>query len=84
MQEMDYGHIVTVSSNSGIFGVHYLVGYCASKFGAVGFHKALRSELLINGKTGVKTTCLCPFMVDTPLIGKTSTRWLYLLISVIC
>ena len=74
MQEIDYGHIVTVSSNAGIIGVHYLVGYCTSKFGAVGFHQSLTYELMICGKTGVKTTCLCPFIVDTPLLGTDSSR----------
>ena len=74
MQEIDHGHIVTVASVAGMFGTHYLIGYCTSKFGAVGFHDSLTTELLMCGKTGVKTTCLCPFMVDTPLIGKTSSR----------
>ncbi|XP_028405938.1 17-beta-hydroxysteroid dehydrogenase 13-like [Dendronephthya gigantea] len=75
MLEINHGHIVTVASVAGLFGLHNVVGYCTSKFAAVGFHKALSLELLANGKTGVKTSCLCPYMVRTPLLGKSSARF---------
>ncbi|CAB4010276.1 Hypothetical predicted protein, partial [Paramuricea clavata] len=75
MEEMNYGHIVTVASIAGMSGAHNLVGYCTSKFGAVGFHTALETELMMMGKSGVKTTCLCPIMVDTPLIGNVTSRF---------
>ena len=74
MLEINCGHIVTVASVAGLAGVQYLVAYCTSKFGAHGFHEALSAELMMTGKSGVKTSCLCPTMVDTPLIGKTSSR----------
>lgn len=71
MLEINHGHIVTVASLAGIFGTPNLVGYCVSKFGAVGFHESMRVELLSQGKSGVKTTCVCPFFVDTPLLSNT-------------
>ena len=74
MLEINHGHIVTVSSASGLFGTQYIVAYSASKFAARGFHEALDAELMMTGKSGVKTTCLCPIIVDTPLVGKTSSR----------
>lgn len=39
--------------------------YCASKFAAVGFHESLAHELLAEEVEGVKTTLVCPYIVDT-------------------
>jgi len=39
------GHIVTIASAAGHFGVSGLVDYSASKYGAVGFDESLRLEL---------------------------------------
>ncbi|XP_068042766.1 retinol dehydrogenase 10 isoform X2 [Anomalospiza imberbis] len=39
--------------------------YCASKFGAVGFHESLSHELKAAEKDGIKTTLVCPYLVDT-------------------
>lgn len=39
--------------------------YCASKFAAVGFHESLAHELLAEGVEGVKTTLVCPYIVNT-------------------
>ncbi|XP_008284131.1 retinol dehydrogenase 10 isoform X2 [Stegastes partitus] len=39
--------------------------YCASKFAAVGFHESLAHELLADEVEGVKTTLVCPYIVDT-------------------
>ena len=69
MYEINHGHIVTVASVAGLAGVKNLVGYSASKFAAVGFHKSLRKELRSMGKNGIQTTCLCPTIVDTPLVN---------------
>ena len=38
---------------------------CASKFGAVGFDEAMRQEIRKLGRTGVHTTCVCPFYIKT-------------------
>ncbi|XP_031755019.1 hydroxysteroid (17-beta) dehydrogenase 13 isoform X1 [Xenopus tropicalis] len=74
MMKKDRGHIVTVASIAGQLGVPYLVDYCASKFGLVGFHESLTSELKLLGKDGVKTTCLCPVFVNTGFVQNPSTR----------
>lgn len=39
--------------------------YCASKFAAVGFHESLAHELLAEEVDGVKTTLVCPYIVNT-------------------
>uniref|UniRef100_A0A4W6D720 Retinol dehydrogenase 20 n=1 Tax=Lates calcarifer TaxID=8187 RepID=A0A4W6D720_LATCA len=39
--------------------------YCASKFAAVGFHESLAHELLAEEVEGVRTTLVCPYIVDT-------------------
>ena len=44
----DSGHIVTVASLAGMNGMSRLVDYCASKFAAVGFDEALRTELYVS------------------------------------
>lgn len=64
MLQSNNGHIVTIASLAGIFGSPGLTDYNASKFGAVGFDEALRLELKkLNSK--VKTTCICPFFINT-------------------
>lgn len=44
---------------------HLRQDYCASKFAAVGFHESLAHELLAEEVEGVKTTLVCPYIVDT-------------------
>ena len=47
------------------FGTAGLCDYCASKFAVVGFDESVRNELASQGKTGVKTTVVCPFFINT-------------------
>jgi len=63
----DRGHIVTIASLAGMNGINRLVDYCSSKFAAVGFDEALRTELLTDGRVNIKTTVVCPYFVRTPL-----------------
>jgi len=65
MIEKDHGHLVTVASMAGHFGNAGLGDYCASKFAAVGFDESVRLELQNLEKNGVKTTCVCPFFINT-------------------
>lgn len=65
MIENNHGHIVTVASMAGQFGMAGLGDYCASKFAAVGFEEATRYELQRLGKDGVKTTLVCPYFINT-------------------
>jgi len=48
MIEANKGHIISVASLAGQFGVGDLVDYCTSKFAAVGFNESLRAELEVN------------------------------------
>lgn len=48
--------------------------HSSSKFAAVGFHRALTAELDALGKTGIKTSCLCPVFVNTGFTKNPSTR----------
>ncbi|KAG7455115.1 hypothetical protein MATL_G00252990 [Megalops atlanticus] len=65
MLEMNHGHIVTVASSLGLFTTAGVEDYCASKFGAIGFHESLSHELKAAEKDGIKMTLVCPFLVDT-------------------
>ncbi|KAK3749814.1 hypothetical protein RRG08_063097 [Elysia crispata] len=65
MLRRNRGHLVTVASSAGLFGVPGMVDYSVSKFSAVGLIECLRLELLKQGKSGVKTTVVCPGYIDT-------------------
>ena len=67
MLEVNEGHLCSVSSAAGVFGAPRMVDYCSSKFGAVGLIEALRMELDNTGKSGVRTTCVCPGAIQTAL-----------------
>lgn len=55
-----------------IIGVTGLADYCASKFGAVGFDESLRMEL--DPYSGVHTTVVCPFYINTGMFDGVTTR----------
>ncbi|XP_056130397.1 retinol dehydrogenase 10-A isoform X3 [Lampris incognitus] len=65
MKAQNHGHIVTIASVLGLFSTACVEDYCASKFAAVGFHESLAHELLAEEIDGVKTTLVCPYIVDT-------------------
>ncbi|TRY90399.1 hypothetical protein DNTS_021892 [Danionella cerebrum] len=64
MLEMNHGHIVTVASSLGLFSTAGVEDYCASKFGAIGFHESLSHEIQASEKDGIKMTLVCPYLVD--------------------
>ncbi|XP_076013009.1 retinol dehydrogenase 10-A [Genypterus blacodes] len=65
MKAQNHGHIVTIASVLGLFSTACVEDYCASKFAAVGFHESLAHELLADEVDGVKTTLVCPYIVNT-------------------
>uniref|UniRef100_A0A8C4I4A6 Short-chain dehydrogenase/reductase 3 n=1 Tax=Dicentrarchus labrax TaxID=13489 RepID=A0A8C4I4A6_DICLA len=67
MKAQNHGHIVTIASVLGLFST--ACDYCASKFAAVGFHESLAHELLAEEVEGVKTTLVCPYIVDTGMFA---------------
>lgn len=50
--------------------------YCASKFAAVGLHESMTHELLTEEKyDGVKTTLVCPYLVDNEMFEGCKIRY---------
>ncbi|KAL3978215.1 cofilin [Sarotherodon galilaeus] len=74
MKEQNHGHIVTVASALGLFSTACVEDYCASKFGAVGFHESLTHELIAEDLNGIKTTLVCPYIVDTGMFAGCEIR----------
>jgi 3-oxoacyl-[acyl-carrier protein] reductase len=65
MLEAKRGRIIAIGSISSTLGTARLTAYCASKWGIVGFTKALAEELR---GTGVQTACILPGSVDTEML----------------
>ncbi len=64
------GHIITVCSILGRFGLRGHAGYCASKHGVNGFQKATWWELR---KNQIKVSTIYPMNVDTELFDALKT-----------
>uniref|UniRef100_A0A182JHW0 Short-chain dehydrogenase/reductase 3 n=1 Tax=Anopheles atroparvus TaxID=41427 RepID=A0A182JHW0_ANOAO len=66
MLERKRGHIVGVSSMSGMYAFPWGVIYSATKFAVCGFMASLSEQLRIQGHSQyVKTTCVNPYYVAT-------------------
>ena len=65
MLAKNHGHITTIASGAGLFGMAGMLDYCASKFAAVGLHEAVTMDMVAQGKNGIKTTVVCPYFVKT-------------------
>lgn len=65
MREKKRGYIITVSSICGKEAYAEISAYCASKFASVGFTEALLKEGIDHG---IRTTSICPGMVDTEMV----------------
>ncbi|KFP71475.1 Epidermal retinol dehydrogenase 2, partial [Acanthisitta chloris] len=61
----NHGHLVSIASSAGLFGVNRLADYCASKFAAVGFAESIDLEMRCLRKFGIKTTIVCPYVINT-------------------
>lgn len=68
MAERNSGHIVAIASAAGIFGGPGLIDYAVSKAAVVGLMTSLRQELSGMGKTGVRTTLVCPSFIETGML----------------
>ncbi|MDQ4106288.1 MAG: SDR family oxidoreductase [Actinomycetota bacterium] len=75
MIERDSGHVVTMASAAGLLGVNRQTDYSASKHAAIGFTEALRAELKRAGHSGLKTTIVEPFYVDTGMMEGVKSRF---------
>lgn len=61
------GHIVTISSVTGIFGTPYRSAYAASKHALHGFFDSLRAELWKDVQDEICVTLVCPGFIHTPI-----------------
>ncbi|XP_075272237.1 epidermal retinol dehydrogenase 2 [Opisthocomus hoazin] len=75
MMASNHGHLVSIASSAGLTGVNRLSDYCASKFAAVGFAESVHLEMRSLQKTGVKTTIVCPYLINTGMFGGCTTKW---------
>lgn len=71
MRERDRGRIITVASVASHVGSRYTAAYTASKHAALGFIRALATEV---AGTGVTANAVCPAYVDTPMTDATVER----------
>lgn len=52
----------------------YFTDYCASKFAALGFAESIDIEMRWLRKTGVKTTIVCPFVINTGMFDGVKSK----------
>ena len=71
------GHVVSICSVAGTCGSPGLADYCASKFGAFAIDECLRVEMRKKGHSYIKTTCICPFVINTGMFDGVKTRGLF-------
>ncbi|NWT71522.1 RDHE2 dehydrogenase, partial [Prunella himalayana] len=71
----NHGHLVSIASCAGLCGTSQASDYCASKFAAVGFAESIDVEMRILKKTGVKTTIVCPYVINTGMFDGVKSKW---------
>ncbi|MBN3302935.1 RDHE2 dehydrogenase, partial [Amia calva] len=74
MVARNHGHLVYVFCLT-MFSLLLSTDYCASKFAAVGFAESIALELLVLRKDGIKTTIVCPYLINTAMFGGCQTKW---------
>ncbi|NWI33767.1 RDHE2 dehydrogenase, partial [Sula dactylatra] len=81
MVASNHGHLVSVASSVGLTGMSHLADYCASKYAAIGFAESVDFEMRQLQKTGVKTTIVCPSLINSGMFAGCETKWPRLLPS---
>nr|XP_055041544.1 epidermal retinol dehydrogenase 2 [Misgurnus anguillicaudatus] len=74
MLQRNHGHLVCVACHGGLFAMNGLSDYCASKFAAVSFAESIALELLVLQKEGIKTTIVCPYLINTTMFAGCQTK----------
>ncbi|XP_006277086.1 epidermal retinol dehydrogenase 2 [Alligator mississippiensis] len=70
----NHGHLVSIASSAGLHGASGLADYSASKFAAVGFAESIAIEMRGLKKTGIKTTIVCPYFINTGMFDGVKTK----------
>ncbi|XP_058451312.1 17-beta-hydroxysteroid dehydrogenase 13-like [Malaya genurostris] len=66
MMERKRGHIVGISSMSGMYAFPWAVVYSTSKYAVNGFMAAITEQLRLQGYGDqIQTTCVCPYYIAT-------------------
>ncbi len=65
------GSIINISSIGGLRGEADFAGYCASKFGVIGFTQSLAREV---GSSGIRVNAVCPGAVESQMNTETMAR----------
>ncbi|NXP92031.1 RDHE2 dehydrogenase, partial [Passerina amoena] len=71
----NHGHLVSIASAAGLCGISQASDYCASKFAAIGFAESIDMEMRSLRKTGVKTTIVCPSLINTGMFDGVKSKW---------
>ncbi|XP_026146018.1 epidermal retinol dehydrogenase 2 [Carassius auratus] len=74
MLQRNHGHLVCVACHGGLFAMNGLADYCASKSAAVSFAESVTLELLVLKKEGIKTTIVCPYLINTKMFRGCQTK----------
>jgi NAD(P)-dependent dehydrogenase (short-subunit alcohol dehydrogenase family) len=65
------GRLVVIASTAGLKGYGFSVAYSAAKHGAIGFVRALATEL---ASTNVTVNAVCPGFTDTEIVAESVAR----------
>ncbi|KAM4907533.1 epidermal retinol dehydrogenase 2-like [Sylvia borin] len=79
MTAANHGHLVSIASCAGMCGGSQVSDYCASKFAAIGFAESIDMEMRVLRKTGVKTTIVCPYIINTGMFNGVKSKWPHML-----
>lgn len=61
----------------GFVGIPGIADYAASKFAVTGLLETVKYELIAAKKTGVHTSSIHPYIVDTDMFAGCSVRYMY-------
>ncbi|XP_045483613.1 estradiol 17-beta-dehydrogenase 11-like isoform X1 [Harmonia axyridis] len=79
MVKNSYGHIVGISSVTGLYASRNMLPYSCSKYAVRGIMEALREEIRADKSNKVKTTVIYPYMVNTGMIKVSRSRFQHFL-----
>lgn len=69
-----YRKTILLRAHTILFLSHFS-DYCTSKFAVLGFAESLALEMFAMKKNGVKSTIVCPYLVNTGMFEGCETKW---------